>query len=50
MNLTEDGLTEKKAIGEVEGKLGMKRENPNQMPQGPTPEKASKAGKSFKIT
>lgn len=44
------GLSEKMDIGEVEGKLGMKRESPNQIPKGPKAEKSSKGGKSFKIT
>lgn len=50
MENIKDGLTEKKVIGDIEGKLGMKRENPGQIPTKKDSEKASKGGKSFKIT
>ena len=45
----QEGLTEKSAIGDVEKKLGMDRDNPGQIPKKPAAEKTSKGGKSFKI-
>lgn len=49
MESMKEGLIEKKDIGEIEGKIGMKRDNPGQTPGKPSAEKASKGGKSFKI-
>ena len=44
------GLNEQMKIGDNESKMGFKRDNPGQVPKPKTPEKASKGGKSFKIT
>jgi hypothetical protein len=49
MENMKEGLTEKSAMGDVEKKMGMKRDNPGQVPNKPAVEKASKGGKSFKI-
>jgi hypothetical protein len=49
MEAMKEGLIEKSAIGDVEKKLGMKRDNPGQTVDKPAAEKASKGGKSFKI-
>jgi hypothetical protein len=44
-----NGLSEQNGIGDNESKMGMKRDNPGQIPKKPAAEKASKDGKSFKI-
>jgi len=49
MENIKEGLIEKKEIGDVEGKLGMKREGDTGLPKKRPVEKVSKAGKSFKI-
>jgi hypothetical protein len=49
MESIKEGLIEKSAMGDVEKKMGMKRDNPGQIPKKPAAEKASKDGKSFKI-
>lgn len=49
MSAMKEGLIEKKDIGDVEKKLGLKRDNPGQTPKKPAPESASKGGKNFKI-
>jgi len=50
MENVKEGLSEKKEIKESDSKFGMTRENPGQIPTKKPVEKASKGGKSFKIS
>lgn len=50
MEAVKDGLNEKSEIKDSEGSLGMKRENPGQVPKAKPVKKVTKGGKKFKIS